>query len=164
MTTAKLASLFLMGCMSFSSAIAIDTSSTKVSLDGATSNPPTNYGVVLFPGFQALGKQLESIPSPPSNKTNLKSDVFGPLDILNTLGWDHKISLSVLAATKEPVSTYVGANNSISSGFHERITPTHTFDTAPQDIEVLLVPGGKTSPTPFLCWKMNEKLTRHRQA
>jgi hypothetical protein len=65
------------------------------------------------------------------------------LDVLNTLGFDHKINLSLIAESKEPVSTYTGANNSVSPGFHQQIVPTHTLQTAPQDIEVLLVPGGE---------------------
>ncbi|KAF2758385.1 class I glutamine amidotransferase-like protein [Pseudovirgaria hyperparasitica] len=85
----------------------------------STTPPPTKYAVVLFPGFQAL-------------------DVFGPLDILNTLSRTHPLSLSLLAATMDPVST----NTSDASAFSEAILPTHTFATAPSDIEVLLVPGG----------------------
>ncbi|ORY61748.1 class I glutamine amidotransferase-like protein [Pseudomassariella vexata] len=84
-------------------------------------NPPTKYGVLLFPGFQAL-------------------DVFGPLDILNILSKYHRpkpMDLVVVAATLDPVSTTVS-----DAEFGQRIVPTHTFDTAPEDIEVLLVPGG----------------------
>ncbi|KAK9773107.1 putative Class I glutamine amidotransferase-like protein [Seiridium cardinale] len=82
------------------------------------SHPPTKFGVVLFPGFQAL-------------------DVFGPVDILNFLAKTRPLELSILASDLNPVSTSFPAG-----GFGQSIVPTHTFDNAPEDIEVLLVPGG----------------------
>jgi putative intracellular protease/amidase len=83
-----------------------------------TKNLPLKYGVVLFPGFQAL-------------------DVFGPLDILNILSKSEPLELSLIAATSEPVSTSLE-----SSPFNQSLVPTHTFQNAPTDLEVLLVPGG----------------------
>jgi putative intracellular protease/amidase len=83
-----------------------------------TSGPPTKFGVVLFPGFQSL-------------------DVFGPVDILNFLSKTRPLELSILADDLNLVSTSFPAG-----GFGQSIAPTHTFQTAPQDIEVLLVPGG----------------------
>jgi putative intracellular protease/amidase len=84
-----------------------------------TSTPPLKYAVVLFPGFQAL-------------------DVFGPLDILNLLSRSQPLELCILAATLEPVST-----TTETAGFGQAIVPTHTFQEAPTDLDVLLVPGGK---------------------
>ncbi|KAI8632784.1 class I glutamine amidotransferase-like protein [Xylariaceae sp. FL1651] len=81
--------------------------------------PPTKFGVVLFPGFQAL-------------------DVFGPLDTLNNLSRNTPLEFVVLAATLEPVSTKVDAPGRIG----QSVMPTHTFDNCPEDLEVLLVPGG----------------------
>jgi len=83
---------------------------------------PVNYGMVLFPGFQAL-------------------DVFGPLDILNTLSWTYPLDLSLIASTLDPVTTRTelslpGAN------FSESIVPTHTFADPPKNLDVLFVPGG----------------------
>ncbi|KEY64016.1 hypothetical protein S7711_07380 [Stachybotrys chartarum IBT 7711] len=79
---------------------------------------PTKYGIALFPGFQAL-------------------DVFGPVDILNLLSKSTNLELAILAPTLEPVSTSLEAG-----GFGQSIVPTHTYEDAPSDIDVLLVPGG----------------------
>lgn len=95
--------------------------------------PPKNYGVLLFPGFQAL-------------------DVFGPLDALNLLALNHQLDLSVIAETLEPVSTQprsAPARKS-NSTFSESIVPTHTFAAGPKDLEVLLVPGGIGTRAPDL--------------
>ncbi|ETS78167.1 hypothetical protein PFICI_10229 [Pestalotiopsis fici W106-1] len=85
----------------------------------ASKDPPTKFGVVLFPGFQSL-------------------DVFGPVDILNFLskGRD-ELRFSMLAETLDPVSTALEPG-----GFGQSVMPTHTFRDAPEDIEVVLVPGG----------------------
>ncbi|KAH8810554.1 class I glutamine amidotransferase-like protein [Flagelloscypha sp. PMI_526] len=81
----------------------------------------TKYGVVLYPGFQAL-------------------DVFGPLDALNVLADKiQDISLSILAESLDPVST---ARPGEPHRFAQSVVPTHTFATAPGDLEVLLIPGG----------------------
>lgn len=100
-----------------------------------------HYAIALFPGFEAL-------------------DAFGPLEILNTLSKQTAIELSVLAATREPVSTRspdpaAAAKGSVCS---QEIVPTGTFDDflplAPgarsssgdgkskKEIDVLIVPGG----------------------
>ena len=84
---------------------------------------PLTYGVVVYPGFQAL-------------------DIFGPLDALNSLSLIYPLSLSVIAQTLDPVSTKPpGALGNPRSDFGQSITPTHTFSTAPL-IDVLIVPGG----------------------
>lgn len=94
-----------------------------------SSSAPTKYAVALFPGFQLL-------------------DVAGPLDILNILGYHTHfdslpaITLSILANSLDPVSTS-HAPVAGRSNFSESIVPTHTFRDAPQDIEVLLIPGGR---------------------
>ncbi|CAN8096000.1 unnamed protein product [Discula destructiva] len=85
---------------------------------------PVSFGVVVFPGFQAL-------------------DLFGPLDALNMLSSSHKMNLHILAATLDPVSTARPPDfpGGVGSQFAQRILPTHTFATAPP-LDVLLVPGG----------------------
>lgn len=88
--------------------------------DQTTSTPPQSFGVLLYPGFEAL-------------------DAFGPLDAFNILSWTHPISLSILAKTLEPVSTVVP--NSPSPKFAQSVVPTHTL-TDPPALDVLLVPGG----------------------
>lgn len=85
--------------------------------------PPTKIGVVLFPGFQLL-------------------DICGPLDVLNLLSTTHTLDLSILAATLAPVSTKHHMSETSGSNFSESIVPTHTFETAPDDLEVLIIPGG----------------------
>ncbi|KAG5636621.1 hypothetical protein H0H81_007389 [Sphagnurus paluster] len=97
-----------------------------------TDTPPLNFGVIVFPVFQAL-------------------DAFGPLDALNTLAYEFPLNLAIIAETLDPVSTkppvVVSQNINPRSNFSESIVPTHTFDTAPP-IDVLLVPGGKGTRDP----------------
>ncbi|SPO05588.1 related to ThiJ/PfpI family protein [Cephalotrichum gorgonifer] len=85
-----------------------------------SSLPPQNYGVALFEGFQAL-------------------DVFGPVDVLNLLSATRTLKLSLIAPTLDPVTTVPAARPTMIG---QRIVPTHTYETAPDDLEVLLVPGG----------------------
>ncbi|TGJ82827.1 hypothetical protein E0Z10_g5938 [Xylaria hypoxylon] len=85
--------------------------------------PPTKFGVVLFPGFQAL-------------------DVFGPLDALNNMSRTRPLEFVILAATLDPVSTKVDNPGDNPGQIGQSVVPTHTFDTCPEDLEVLLVPGG----------------------
>ncbi|KAH6976384.1 class I glutamine amidotransferase-like protein [Ilyonectria sp. MPI-CAGE-AT-0026] len=87
-----------------------------------SSNPPTKYGIILFPDFQSL-------------------DVFGPLDVLNVLSRTVPFQLSIIAETLSPVSTKSDSPGGATIG--QCVVPTHTFENAPEDIEVLIVPGGK---------------------
>ena len=89
----------------------------------STTKLPKNFGVVLFPGFQLL-------------------DVCGPIDALNVLSNSHTLNLSIIAAGLEPVGTQHFAQDQQGSKFNQSIVPTHTFDNAPQDLEVLIIPGG----------------------
>jgi len=89
---------------------------------------PKKIGVVLFPTFESL-------------------DVVGPLDAfqwLSTYVPDLKLylladSLDPPVSTKFCLTKYPG---SPQSNFGMSIAPTHTFDCAPEDIDVLFVPGG----------------------
>lgn len=84
---------------------------------------PLSYGLVLYPGFQAL-------------------DVFGPIDALNCLSFIYPIKLYILAETLDPVSTKSPQGlEHPGSSFSQRIVPTHTFENAPK-VDVLIVPGG----------------------
>jgi len=100
-----------------------------------TTTLPTHYGLLVFPQFQAL-------------------DVFGPLDVLNTLsmlyGNSTTMYLSIFSKTLEPVSTASKATH-VNGNFGQSIVPTTTFaehlavgtSSDPRgDIEVLIVPGG----------------------
>ena len=88
-----------------------------------------NHAVVLFPGFTAL-------------------DVFGLLNILNSLAMTYPLNLYILAETLEPVSTHHNMPAGPNSNVSEAVIPTHTFDNAPDDIEVLMVPGGAVTSAP----------------
>ncbi|KAF4967078.1 hypothetical protein FSARC_5370 [Fusarium sarcochroum] len=89
-------------------------------------SPPTKYAVALFPGFQAL-------------------DVFGPLDVLNFTSKRQPLELSILHTSLNPVSTLLDDS---PGRIGQSVVPTHTYDNAPDDIEVLLVPGGPGTRDP----------------
>lgn len=80
--------------------------------------PPKRWGILLFPGFEAL-------------------DAFGPMEVVNDLSREHDITLSVVAATLDPVSTQWKGVHKVG----QSVVPTHTFADDP-DLDVLLVPGG----------------------
>ncbi|KAJ4194412.1 hypothetical protein NW755_003166 [Fusarium falciforme] len=88
---------------------------------------PKKYGVVLYEGFQLI-------------------DVCGPIDVLNVLTTHVEgISLSIISESLHPTSTFpktwpdkMGMPPFTTS---QLITPTHTFETAPQ-LDVLIIPGG----------------------
>ncbi|KAL1953242.1 hypothetical protein VTO42DRAFT_3357 [Malbranchea cinnamomea] len=92
-------------------------------MTSTTTTPPVNYAILLFPGFQAL-------------------DAFGPLDALNLLARTHKIELSIIGPTLEPVSTVPPAGTPSGSRFGQSVVPTHTYADPPAAIDVLLIPGG----------------------
>ncbi|ETS75418.1 hypothetical protein PFICI_12362 [Pestalotiopsis fici W106-1] len=80
--------------------------------------PPKRFGILLYPGFEAL-------------------DAFGPMEVVNDLSREHDITLSVIAASRDPVST-------LWKGVHkvgQSVMPTHTFADDPE-LDVLLIPGG----------------------
>lgn len=90
--------------------------------------PPTKFGVVVFPGFQAL-------------------DVFGPVDTLNNFSQEiGPLEFALLAATLDAVTTKLPQAGHIG----QSVVPTHTFDECPEDLEVLLVPGGFGSRDPAI--------------
>ncbi|KAH8799213.1 class I glutamine amidotransferase-like protein [Flagelloscypha sp. PMI_526] len=90
---------------------------------GIPDDVPRNFGIVLFDSFQAL-------------------DAFGPLDVLNGLSfWSLRLNLALLSETMDPVLTPL-RTNVFGSSFSEYVLPTHTFDNPPEDLEVLIVPGG----------------------
>lgn len=94
-----------------------------------------NYGIILFPAFDAI-------------------DVFGPLGPLNLLSLDHHMKLSLISTNLSAVSTRprAAAMNRANSTFGESILPTHTFATAPKDLDVLFVPGGLDTRSPIDGW------------
>ena len=93
---------------------------------------PTSYGVLLYRAFEPL-------------------DVFGPLTALQTTSRYHHMTLSLISATLDPVTTepLTPRMNPQNSSFFQQVLPTHTLATAPP-LDVLLVPGGLGSRSPFL--------------
>ncbi|KAL2374161.1 DJ-1/PfpI family protein, variant 3 [Blastomyces gilchristii SLH14081] len=91
----------------------------------ANASAPVHYAVLLFPGFQAL-------------------DAFGPLDILNIVALEQEIQLSIIGPTMDPVSTKSPIPNfyTTTSTSHQSVVPTHTYDAPPENIDVMIVPGG----------------------
>src|SRR5687767_13703057 len=81
---------------------------------------PAHYAMAQLPDFQAI-------------------DVFRTLDALNFLSKKTPQELYVVAQTLDPVSTRLEGSD-LTIG--QSVVPTHTFENAPEDIEVLLVPGG----------------------
>ncbi|KAF5338196.1 hypothetical protein D9611_014599 [Ephemerocybe angulata] len=105
------------------------TTSLLLAVGVAATTPPTHFGVVLFPGFQAL-------------------DAFGPLDVLNVFSLQQtNLTLSVLARNVSSVTT---VPQTMNTTFGESAVATHTFDSPPSDLEVLIVPGGLGTRSPDL--------------
>lgn len=90
--------------------------------------PPVNIGYIVFPAFEVL-------------------DVFGPLSPLNLLSVTVPLNLSIIGPSLEPVSSRL--TMATPSFFDESIVPTHTFADPPQDLDVLIVPGGPGTRTPL---------------
>lgn len=84
---------------------------------------PTKIGILIFPGFQLL-------------------DYAGPLDALNILSYTYPLSLYTIASSLSPVSTQTSSGTERGSAFAQCVIPTHTFETAPRDLDVVIVPGG----------------------
>jgi transcriptional regulator GlxA family with amidase domain len=87
-----------------------------------------SIGYLIFSGFTSL-------------------DVFGPLQALNSLSNSQPLSLSLISSSLEPVKVdrsawFLATVKPTSPEFYETILPTHTFETAPKDLDILIVPGG----------------------
>ncbi|KAF7576457.1 hypothetical protein PtrM4_006970 [Pyrenophora tritici-repentis] len=89
----------------------------------STTRLPMKIAIILYPSFQLL-------------------DVAGPLDALNILSYTHPLTLSIVAASLTPISTQTAAGTQRGSVFAQSIVPTHTFETALWDWDVVIVPGG----------------------
>ncbi|KAH9926568.1 class I glutamine amidotransferase-like protein [Epithele typhae] len=98
---------------------------------------PTKFGILIFPGFEPL-------------------DVFGPAEIIQTLSSRKPMSLYWISSSTspalDPVSTLdpddltinppAGIDTFKRHTAPTTIVPTHTLAAPPDDVEVLLVPGG----------------------
>ncbi|KAH6870316.1 DJ-1/PfpI family protein [Alternaria rosae] len=96
-----------------------------------TTTLPTHFGLLTFPHFQAL-------------------DIFGPMDLLNSLFMYYRNTsivpqFTVFSKTMDPVTSAM-----TPGGFGQEIMPTMTFSdyldgpslTDKGEIDVLIVPGG----------------------
>ncbi|KAK4499174.1 hypothetical protein PRZ48_009687 [Zasmidium cellare] len=93
---------------------------------------PRSFGYLIYPAFEPL-------------------DFSGPFDALNYVGSLYKIDIHLIAETLDPVTTRPSSAGMIpqnSSTFFQ-ILPTTTLSTAP-DLDVLIVPGGIGSRSPYL--------------
>ncbi|KAK6429622.1 hypothetical protein LTR95_014228 [Oleoguttula sp. CCFEE 5521] len=95
--------------------------------------PPRKLGYILFRGFEPL-------------------DINGPVSALATLGRSRHIELSMIAETLEPVTSapLLASVNPPNSTSFVTMLPTHTFQSASQDLEVLMIPGGSGSRSQYL--------------
>lgn len=98
----------------------------------ASSSLPTHFALVVYPQFEVL-------------------DAFGPTEALHCLALPiihpsltSHLKLSIIGPSLSPVSTgpAEGDPSSLKSRVAQTIVPTHTFDDPPEDVDVLIVPGG----------------------
>ncbi|KAK0653608.1 Isonitrile hydratase [Lasiodiplodia hormozganensis] len=98
---------------------------------------PTKFAVLLFPAFELI-------------------DVFGPIDAISYLSSTHRMDLYLISSytntSLAPVSSKPrsASMNPYNNSFGASIVPTHTLANAPDDIDVLLVPGGLGTRAPDL--------------
>jgi hypothetical protein len=93
-------------------------------------NSPTRYGVVVYPGVSSL-------------------ELYAALEYLHFAPITFNISL--ISLTMDPITTNILEPNesSISLGrpcLGQTILPSHTLAGAPEDIEVLIIPGAPRVP------------------
>ena len=109
-------------------------SSSTSSITGAQNAIPTHYGYLLFPTFELI-------------------DVMGPLEVLSMLSWtQHPMKLSLISN-----DTLNAVSNDFSGMPHQfnnhtwsvRTVPDYTLNTAPQDIDILFIPGGIGTRAPL---------------
>jgi transcriptional regulator GlxA family with amidase domain len=93
--------------------------------DNSSKEIPMAYGMLLFRSFDLL-------------------DVFGPLEALKMVSNHYHMDLALISTTLDPVSAEprLPSSNPFNSSFYPKIVPTHTLETAPKDLDVLIVPGG----------------------
>ncbi|KAK4097134.1 DJ-1/PfpI family protein [Parathielavia hyrcaniae] len=96
-------------------------------------DPPVKFGMVLFRAFEPL-------------------DVFGPIQALFMLSRIRRLELSLIAETLDVVTTQpvVAAMNPMNSNVFPMLPPSHTLETAPTDLDVLIIPGGLGTRSPLI--------------
>ncbi|KAF2703135.1 class I glutamine amidotransferase-like protein [Pleomassaria siparia CBS 279.74] len=93
-----------------------------VMADPFNGTPPQSYGILFFPAFDVI-------------------DVYGPLEVLQSLGSLHHIEVSFIAETLEPVSSERLMVDKLNSTGFPSLTPTHTIHDSPE-LDVMIVVGG----------------------
>ncbi len=64
------------------------------------------------------------------------------MDAFAILSLMHTLELYTIASSLDPISTQNHQQDVQGSHFASTIVPSHTFATAPKDLDVLLIPGG----------------------
>jgi transcriptional regulator GlxA family with amidase domain len=88
-------------------------------------NYPKSFGFAVFRAFEPI-------------------DVFGSFEVLENLAGAYHINVAVIAETLAPVTNQPedATLNKYNSSVWQSLMPTHTFKHPPEDLEVLIVPGG----------------------
>ncbi|KAL2882439.1 hypothetical protein SGCOL_002179 [Colletotrichum sp. CLE4] len=109
-----------------------NTHNTRNTPTANTTILPVTFGAILFRAMDML-------------------DLFGPLDALQLASFNRHMSLHLIAATLDPVTTAPQSPgmNAYSSSWWPTIQPTNTFDDE-LDLDVLIVPGGPGVRAPGL--------------
>lgn len=92
---------------------------------------PTKWGILLFQAYEPL-------------------DVMGPIEILSSPARFIHLDFSLIYESVNDVTTaptLASMNKYNSSVFYE-VKPDYALETAPKDLEVLLIPGGIGSRSP----------------
>lgn len=87
---------------------------------------PQHIGILLFTDFEAL-------------------DAFGPLNCLNALSRSFQLRISIIThsgPSGKPAHTWPTTPGPQNSHFTQGVVPTHSFANSPEDLDLLLVPGG----------------------
>ncbi|KAF2477697.1 class I glutamine amidotransferase-like protein [Lindgomyces ingoldianus] len=94
---------------------------------------PQSYGIVLFRAFDTL-------------------DVYAPIEVLQMVSNMHKIDIFLISETNDPVTTapMSAMMNPYNSSVWYTLPTAHTFETAPKEFDVLIVPGGPGIRSPYL--------------
>ncbi|KAF2108328.1 class I glutamine amidotransferase-like protein [Lophiotrema nucula] len=94
---------------------------------------PQSYGIVLFRAFDLV-------------------DVYGPLEILQMVGNSHHIDVALISDSLDTIVTepLLALMNPYNSTAFPELPPTHTFETAPKEFDVLIIPGGAGMRSPYI--------------
>lgn len=111
---------------------------------------PQHYGVLVFPTFELIDVVRHLPWHPPNQCTNPTQ--MGPLEVLTVLSRNHApMKLSLISnTTLQPVTNDFSATGPSANNFTfgAYVLPQYTLSTAPDDIDVLLVPGGVGTRVP----------------